>query len=144
MLSETPLPIAKYPALLFANLFSFFGHAIVAIEFMLDFLHIPIDLLNLYVISDVFISRFLVTLGSMHTLVFSLIGTLYICGALRLNWRRLTVYCLVSVLLIIFSVFITRAASTRLFSTDYSKYTEFVKWTWFIRKLIQEQQRRIY
>jgi len=86
-ISGFPLSVSQYPSFAVTGLFSMFGGSYVAIPFMLDFLRIPDDTFQLFVvISNVVVARFEALLSAIHTLVLALLGTCAIAG--RLRFRR--------------------------------------------------------
>ena len=56
--SGSTLSLGQYPTFVIAGLFSFFGGIDVAMPFMLDLLHLPSDLYQLYVVTGVINGRF--------------------------------------------------------------------------------------
>jgi Na+/H+-dicarboxylate symporter/ABC-type amino acid transport substrate-binding protein len=126
-LSEIGLSLSQTFSFLITGLFSFFGSTMVAVPFLLDFLRIPSDLMQLFIISDAILSRFGVLAAGVHTLVLALLGTFAIAGAIKFRWKKLIIYCVVTVMLILCSLFATRLLFSRVITGDYIKYTEFIE-----------------
>jgi ABC-type amino acid transport substrate-binding protein len=83
------LALDQIPAFLSAGVMTLFGSTMVAIPFMLDLLHLPADLFQLYVVSDVFTGRFGMLLAAIFVLLWSTLGACAMAGVLRVRWRRL-------------------------------------------------------
>ena len=88
-----------YPNFVFSGLFSFFGSVDVAIPFMLDLLRIPADAFQLYLVTGVVNGRLATLLAAMNMVAFTLMATCAITGLMAINWRKVVIYSLVSVVL---------------------------------------------
>jgi len=125
--ADTPVFFKEYPAFLSVGLLSFFGDVPVAIPFLLDLLRIPTDMFQLYVVSDVLISRFGTQLAAMHTLVLALLGPFVITKRLHVQWKKLLQYIVVTVLVcggsLTGTAFLLDAAP----EPDYTKYQTFTQ-----------------
>ena len=89
----------QYPTFLIAGLLSFFGGVDVALPFMLNLLHLPSDLYQLYVVTGVINGRTATLLATMHLIVFTLLATCAMTGTLKWNRKKLirvTIICLVA------------------------------------------------
>lgn len=69
----TPITESEYPGMLASGLFAYFGGPIVAMPFLLDEMHLPHDMFQLFLLSGVFCERLGDALGAMHLVVFTLI-----------------------------------------------------------------------
>ena len=97
--SGSTLSLGQYPTFLFAGLFSFFGGVDVAMPFMLDLLHMPSDLYQLYVVTGVINGRFATLLAAMNLVIFTLLTTASLTGVMVLNKRKLAIYVLMTAFL---------------------------------------------
>ena len=95
----TSVSLLEYPNFIFSGLFSFFGSVDVAIPFMLDLLRIPADAFQLYLVTGVVNGRLATLLAAMNLVAFTLIATCAITGLMAINWRKVLIYSLVSVVL---------------------------------------------
>ena len=89
----------QYPTFLIAGLLSFFGGVDVALPFMLNLLHLPSDMYQLYVVTGVINGRTATLLATMHLIVFTLLATCAMTGTLKWNRKKLirvTIICLVA------------------------------------------------
>ena len=77
-----------YPRFLSSGLLSYFGGPIVAIPFLLDQMHLPHDLFQLFLVSGVFGERIGDALGAIHLTAFSLIATFGFRNQLTWNLAR--------------------------------------------------------
>jgi Na+/H+-dicarboxylate symporter len=91
--------LLEYPNFIFSGLFSFFGSVDVAIPFMLDLLRIPADAFQLYLVTGVVNGRLATLLAAMNLVTFTLMATCAITGLMAINWRKVVIYSLVSVVL---------------------------------------------
>jgi Na+/H+-dicarboxylate symporter len=69
------MPLSQYPTFVVSGLLSFFGGVDVALPFMLNLLHLPADMYQLYVVTGVINGRTSTLLAAMHLLVFTLLTT---------------------------------------------------------------------
>ncbi len=88
-----------YPNFIFSGLFSFFGSVDVAIPFLLDLMQIPADAFHLYLVTGVVNGRLATLLAAMNLVAFTLMATCAITGLMTINWRKVAIYSLVSVVL---------------------------------------------
>ena len=84
-----PVTPANYPTFVATGLVSFFGSVNIAIPLLLDLLHIPSDLFQLFLATTVITSRFAVLLTTMNNLVLTLVGACAVSGLLVVRWGRL-------------------------------------------------------
>jgi len=95
----SPVPVKNYPSFVFSGLLSFFGGVDVAIPFMLDLMHIPSDLYQLYVVTGVINGRFATLVAAMNLVVFTLLATASLTGVMSMNKKKLLRYAGTSALL---------------------------------------------
>jgi Na+/H+-dicarboxylate symporter len=93
------IPFLDYPNFIVSGFFSFFGSVDVAIPFMLDLLRIPADAFQLYLVTGVVNGRLATLLAAMNLVAFTLMATCAITGLMEINWRKVVIYSLVSVVL---------------------------------------------
>jgi Na+/H+-dicarboxylate symporter/ABC-type amino acid transport substrate-binding protein len=104
-----PVSPAQYPTFAGAGLVSFFGSVHVAIPMLLDLLHIPIDLYQLYLAIGVVTDRFSALLTTMNNLMLTLLGACAVGGLLSVSWRKVLRHALLTVVLLVVIVGGTRA-----------------------------------
>jgi len=119
--SGTSLSLKQYPTFVFAGLLSFFGGVDVAMPFMLDLMRIPSDLYQLYVVTGILNGRFATLLAAMNLLVFTILATCGLTGALSINKKRMMNYVATTLVLTLAVV-----GSSRLYLSQFVKneYTE--------------------
>lgn len=83
----TPLEAEQYPAFAMLGLFTAFGTMNVALPFLLDFLRLPADLFQLYLLGSVITGRLSTGLAAMHAVVIALLGAAAMLG--QISWRRM-------------------------------------------------------
>jgi Na+/H+-dicarboxylate symporter len=88
-LTGAPVAVAQYPTFILAGLASFFGHANVAIPFLLDLLRIPADAFHLYLALNIIVGRLASLLTVMNNLVLTVLGACAMGGLLTVRWGRL-------------------------------------------------------
>jgi len=79
----------EYPQLLSAGLISYFGGPILATPFLLDLMHLPHDMFQLFLLTGVYCGRLSDALGAMHLVVFTILTTCLFTGRLRIDVRRI-------------------------------------------------------
>jgi ABC-type amino acid transport substrate-binding protein len=99
--ASAPVSFNEYPTFAVSGLVSFFGSVHVAIPMLLDLLHIPIDLYQLYLAIGVVTDRFGALLTTMNNLMLTLIGACAVGGLLRVSWRKILRHLLLAVVLIV-------------------------------------------
>jgi proton glutamate symport protein len=90
---------AHYPTFIGTGLVSFFGSVNIAIPLLLDLLHIPVDLFQLYLVMGVVTGRFSTLLTTMNNLVLTLVGAYAVGGMLTVRWGRLLFSAVLTVVL---------------------------------------------
>jgi Na+/H+-dicarboxylate symporter/ABC-type amino acid transport substrate-binding protein len=95
----SPIGVEQFPLFLVSGLLSFFGEVVVALPFLLDLMHIPADMFQLFLAVDVFTGRFGTLLAGVHTIVLALLTAAAVSGRIKLRWAQLGRYALVSLLL---------------------------------------------
>jgi Na+/H+-dicarboxylate symporter/ABC-type amino acid transport substrate-binding protein len=90
--TDTDLTGLDRLGLAFNGLFSLFGSLNVAVPYMLDTLHIPADMFQLFLVTGIVVGRFGAMLAALHIIVLSIIGTLALSGALQVSARSMLRY----------------------------------------------------
>jgi ABC-type amino acid transport substrate-binding protein len=121
------LSVAQYPTFLVSGLFSFFGGAVLGIPFLLDLLRIPADMFQLFITIDVFTSRFGTLLAATHIWVLALLGACAVAGQLRIRWKKMIQFGIVSLALSLTAVGAMHAVFTYGFDPEYTGYRSFVE-----------------
>jgi Na+/H+-dicarboxylate symporter len=119
--SGSEVSASQYPMFLISGLLATFGHDFVTIPFLLDLLHIPIDMFQLYLAVDVFTGRFNDLMGSMHIMAIALLGTLSIAGLITIHWRNLIQYVVITGILIFGTLGGLHLIFTYTFTNEYQK-----------------------
>jgi len=117
--ASAPVSPAQYPTFAVSGLVSFFGSVHVAIPMLLDLLHIPIDLYQLYLAIGVVTDRFSALLTTMNNLMLTLLGACAVGGLLRVSWSKVLRHALLTVVLIVAIVGGARAFFNSAFSHVY-------------------------
>ncbi len=86
------IPWSHYPTLLSSGLLSYFGGPILAIPTLLDQMHLPHDMFQLFLLSGVWCGRLGDAVGVMHLVAFTVLTTCAFTGRLQLRWGALARY----------------------------------------------------
>jgi len=95
--TDTEVTFGQRLDLAFNGLFSLFGSINVAVPYLLDRLQIPSDMFQLFMVTGVVVGRFGAMLAALHIIVLSVIGTLAMCGQLRITVRSVGRYVGISI-----------------------------------------------
>jgi ABC-type amino acid transport substrate-binding protein len=83
-------------SLAFNGLFSLFGSINVAVPYMLDSLRVPSDMFQLFLVTGIVVGRFGAMLAALHIIVLSVLGTIALCGGIKLAIRPIVRYLLIT------------------------------------------------
>ena len=101
----TPLKLEQYPLLISAGFFSHFGSSTISIPFLLDLTHLPSDMFQLFIVTNVLIDRFSNALAATYLFMFTVLTTCALRSLIRLQWRQLGILAVSSALAAIISLF---------------------------------------
>ena len=87
--TKTAITLSGYVNLTVSGLLSFFGKPVAAMPFLLDLLHLPADMMQLYLASGIFVGQFGTLASAMHLFALAVLGGFAMAGALRIQWKRL-------------------------------------------------------
>jgi len=87
--TKTAITLLGYVNLTVSSLLSFFGKPVAAMPFLLDLLHLPADMMQLYFASGIFVGQFGTLAAAMHLFALAVLGGFAMAGALRFQWKRL-------------------------------------------------------
>ncbi|MEH6569479.1 MAG: cation:dicarboxylase symporter family transporter [Halioglobus sp.] len=107
--TDTELTGADRISLAFNGLFSLFGSINIAVPYMLDSLHVPADMFQLFLVTGIVVGRFGAMLAALHIIVLSIIGTLALSGALQFRAAILLRYIALSLISLLVLVVVLRA-----------------------------------
>ncbi len=89
------LPLEDYPTFLLTGLAAYFGGPVLATPYLLDQMHLPHDMFQLFLLSGVYAERLGDALGVMHLAVFTLLTTSVFTGRFKLRAAPVVRYLLV-------------------------------------------------
>jgi Na+/H+-dicarboxylate symporter/ABC-type amino acid transport substrate-binding protein len=107
--TDTDLTVGDQLGLAFNGLFSLFGSINIAVPYMLDSLHVPADMFQLFLVTGIVVGRFGAMLAALHIIVLSVIGTLALCGKLQLQAVAILRYLLITSVCLVLLVVALRA-----------------------------------
>ncbi len=130
---DRPLDLGDQITLQLASFFSSFIAPIVGIPFLLDLMRIPADVMELFVVSTVYIDRIRVVLGAMHLLALTVIVLSIRAGVFKVNWRKLGIALLLSVLSLLTALGGARLYLAQVTGGEYRGDAELVQMRWMQR-----------
>jgi Na+/H+-dicarboxylate symporter len=116
-----PIGLVEYPKFLLLGFFSFFGSVEIGLPFLLKNLSIPTDMIQLHIITLVYIGRVATFLAVMHMAVLAIL-TAVPKQHEKPSFRRFMYFGFTSVLLLIITVVATRAVLYQTVDRSYTKY----------------------
>jgi Na+/H+-dicarboxylate symporter len=119
--SGASIATEHYPTFLGSGLVSFFGSVNVAIPLLLDLLHLPADLFQLYLAIAVVTDRFAVLLTTMNNLLLTLVGACAVSGLLTVRWSRLLRNAVITFMLMAGTIGGTRVFFAATLHNEYRK-----------------------
>jgi ABC-type amino acid transport substrate-binding protein len=87
--TKTAITLSGYVNLTVSSLLSFFGKPVATMPFLLDLLHLPADMMQLYFASGIFVGQFGTLASAMHLFALAVLGGFAMTGSLRIQWKRL-------------------------------------------------------
>ena len=86
--TKTVISFSEYFNLTVSGLLSLFGKPIAAMPFLLDLVHLPADMMQLYLASGIFVAQLGTLASAMHLFALAVLGGYAMAGALRFQWKR--------------------------------------------------------
>jgi len=120
-LAGSPMELGSYPNFLLSGLASYFAKAQIALPFLLDLQKLPQDLFQLYIPTGIINGKFDTMVSAMNLLAFSVIGTAALTGHLKINFRKLLRFFVLSIVLLVLTVLGTRVFLSAVIDTSYHK-----------------------
>ena len=120
-LAGSPMELGSYPNFLLSGLASYFAKAQLALPFLLDLQRLPQDLFQLYIPTGIINGKFDTMVSAMNLLAFSVIGTAALTGHLKINFRKLMRFFVLSIVLLVLTVLGTRVFLNAVIDTSYHK-----------------------
>jgi len=117
----TSFSFSQYGTFISAGLLSFFGGVDVALPFMLDLMHLPKDLYQLYMVTGVINGRTSTLLAAMNLLVFTLLTTSALTEALSFNKKKLINTLIIITVFMFASIGATRLYFSLAVKNEYTK-----------------------
>ena len=107
--TNSAVSLAAYFNLTLSGLLSLFGKPVAAMPFLLDLLHLPADMMQLYLASGIFVAQLGTLASAMHLFALAVLGGFAMAGMLRFQWKRFVPVTVLMVGLIAAAVGGTRA-----------------------------------
>ncbi|MBU2550416.1 MAG: cation:dicarboxylase symporter family transporter [Proteobacteria bacterium] len=116
----SPPPPSEFGLYYPTGLFSLFGNPFVAVPFMLNLLHIPSDMFELFVTSGVICGRLSAGIKSMDLFILTALTLCAVSGRSMIQWRRVIVVAAVTGLLLATGVYSTHTYLRIVFNGAYT------------------------
>jgi Na+/H+-dicarboxylate symporter len=116
----------EFPAFLLVGFFSFFGNVEIGMPFLLNQLHIPLDMFQLHVMTLVYIGRFATMLAVMHVTAVALITACAVNNRLTIKPTLLINKLLISIAVLVLAVVGTRTLLGYTVNPEYKGYETFI------------------
>ncbi len=113
------LPSSAIPQYIVLGFFTFFGNTIAALEFLMDFFRIPIDTIQLFMLTDLFVSRFGTLVAAMFYITLSILVTFSIFQPIRIRWGKLGLYLAGAAILLSTGLFGLRIFFAHMYDDNY-------------------------
>jgi Na+/H+-dicarboxylate symporter/ABC-type amino acid transport substrate-binding protein len=84
----TPIGVSGYPILTGVGLFSLFGKPYIAMPFLLNTMHLPVDIYELYHIAALVTGRFSTLVSAVHLLALTILVTCAVSGTLTFRMKK--------------------------------------------------------
>ncbi|NOQ17122.1 MAG: cation:dicarboxylase symporter family transporter [Methyloprofundus sp.] len=107
--TNTELTLLQQVLLAINGLFSLFASVHISIPFLLDYLHLPSDLYQLYLSGDVLTKRFSTLTAAVFLLVFTLSTSAYLTGLVEIKLRKIAIFLCSCLVVIVGATFATQA-----------------------------------
>ena len=111
--------LATYVGVAINGLISLFGSVFLTVPMLLDELELPADLMQLFVVSSLFSSRFTSLLAAMHVFIIAVGGTAILTGNAKLSMRRLFTYALLTPVVFGITLLGTSMLLSKIVDTEY-------------------------
>ena len=115
------LNLGQYGTFVFSGLLSFFGGVDVALPFMLDLMRLPSDMYQLYVVTGVINGRSSTLLAAMNLLVFTMLTTASLTGAVKISKKKVVMCVLASLALTAAVILGSRLYFSAVVKNEYQK-----------------------
>ncbi len=83
------LSLWKYPELIIAGILGLFGSEVTAMMFLLNYFHIPSDIIEFFVAFNVVTDRIGALCSSIYLIAFCILSTAWLTGFLKVNLRKI-------------------------------------------------------
>ena len=117
----TPIGITGYPVLMGVGLFSLFGKAYIALPFLLNTMHLPVDIFELYHVTALLNGRFATLVSAVHLLALTILITCAVSGTLTFRVKKLLASLGTSLIILTVGIIGINAFLSRSLQDSYTK-----------------------
>ncbi len=114
--TNTELDTGQQALLAFNGLFSLFASVHISIPFLLNYLHLPSDMYQLYLSGDVLTKRFSTLASAVFLISFTLSTTAYLLGLIEIKIKKVLLFLGSTILIIGLSVLLTQTFFAHFFT----------------------------
>lgn len=116
--TNTELGLLQHIALAINGIFSLFASVHISIPFLLDYLHLPSDLYQLYLSGEVLTKRFSTLTGAVFLIVFTLSTTAALTGLMEIKPRKIATFIGSCILIIVGTILGSQVVFNHYFHDD--------------------------
>ncbi len=102
--TNTELSLVQQFLLAINGIFSLFANVHISIPFLLNYLHLPSDMYQLYLSGDVLTKRFSSLTAAIFLISFTLSTTAYLVGIVRFNLKKILLFAGSSILIVALTI----------------------------------------
>ncbi len=119
----------KLPVFLGASLISSFVSPTVVLPFLLDLMHLPSEMFNLFVVSSVYTDRIRVVLGAVHLMTLTILAIGFSAGFAKFSFKRVGKKIIITILIWTSVSFALNRYLSFVLQGSYKEYDRFVGMT---------------
>jgi len=117
----TPMDSADFVSFMPVGILTYFGNVVVAMPFLLDYMKLPSDMFQLFLLTGIYCGRLSDALGAIDIFVLSTLVACAVAGLVRIQWRRLIMVVLGTVVIALASVSGLSTYNSLVFEDAYNK-----------------------
>lgn len=124
--SGNVLAASAIPKFIILGFFTFFGNTVAALEFLLNYFQIPADTLQLFMLTDLVLSRFGTLLATVFFIVLSILVTYGSYKKIKVKIKELLKYAFISIGLLLITSLALKNIFNNAYDENYEEYSNFV------------------
>ena len=113
------IPVHNYPEMGISAVLSFFGSLNVALPALLEQYGVPNDMFRLFLVSGLVIGKVATLVAVMNLFVLTVIASSAMMNITRINYKRISIFSIVTFLIVLGSIYATKLALSTLYKSEY-------------------------